>query len=123
MATSILMTDDGDIAVAADGTQRWTATLVEETAQRLRNKYQLFLGEWFLDLRVGVPYYRVALGVKPLNMPAVRAMLQKVATDDPAVEAITEFTAEFDGATRKLTVSIVVQLITGEVLELEPFLV
>lgn len=123
MATSILMTDDGDIAVATDGTQRWTASIAEETSQRLRNKYQLFLGEWFLDTREGVPYYREVLGKKPINMPAVTAMLRKIATDDPAVESILEFTAEFDGPTRKLTVTIMVQLITGDVLDLEPFLV
>lgn len=123
MATNIFMTDDGDIAVATNGTQRWTSSVAEEAAQRLQNKYQLFLGEWFLDLREGVPYYRDILGVKPLNMQAVRAVLRKVATDDPAVDSITEFTAELDGVTRRLTVGLVVQLITGEVLALEPFLV
>lgn len=123
MATNIFMTDDGDIAVAADGSQRWTLTLAEEASQRLRNKYRLFLGEWFLDLREGVPYYRDLLGVKPLNMPAARAVLQKIAADDPAVESVTEFTLELVAETRKLFVGCVVQLITGEVLTLEPFLV
>lgn len=123
MATNILETDDGDIAVATDGTQRWTTSIAEEVSQRLRAKYNLFLGEWFLDLRTGVPYYREALGVKPLNMPAVRAMLRKVATDDPAVESIVQFELTLDAVARRLTVECVVQLTTGEVLELEPFIV
>jgi hypothetical protein len=107
---------NNDIAIAADGSQRW-ASFAEETAQRLRAKYKLFLGEWFLDLRKGVPYYRDVLKRAP-NMSGVRSTLMKVATDDPAVEGLTRFELVLDAATRRLTVSLTATLITGESLGL-----
>lgn len=118
--TSPFMTG-GDIAIAADGTQRW-ATFAEETAQRLQAKYGFYLGEWFLDLREGVPYYRDVLKKAP-NMTVVRSTLMKVATDDPAVEGLTNFEAVLDTATRRLSVRLTATLTSGAVLELGPFIV
>lgn len=121
MTTSPYMVD-GDIAVASDGTQRWTALVAEDTQQRLQAKYGLFLGEWFLDTREGVPYYRDVLKRGP-NMTVVRSVLQKVATDDPAVENVTRFDVVLDAATRRLSVEFTAQLTSGEVLEVGPFIV
>jgi hypothetical protein len=124
MAISILQTDDGDIYVSPTGTQSWTSPtdLLTEATQRLRAKYQLFLGEWFLDEREGVPYYRDIL-VKNPNMGVVRTVLRKVTADDPAVEAVTLFEATLDSATRHLTVALTAQLIDGTTLDLEAFIV
>jgi hypothetical protein len=122
MATSVLQTASGDIAVGTDGTQRWTSTLSEETEQRLRQKYRLFRGEWFLDSRAGVPYWDI-LGAKPARPEAARAILRKVAALDPAVAVVDVFTATLDTATRRLTIVCTVRLIDGEVLELEPFVI
>ena len=121
MPTSPYMVN-GDIWVGSDGTQRWTASLAEEVSQRLQAKYGLFLGEWFLDRRAGVPYYRDVL-VRAPNMAVVRSQLLKVASDDPGVESVTSFDMVLDSSTRQLSVTLAVQLTDGEVLELEPFIV
>ena len=122
MATNLALDDTGDIAIASDGTQRWTASLAEEVAQRLESKYGLWLGEWFLDIREGVPYYRDILVRNP-NMTVVRSVLRKVATDDPGVDDVPVFEVALDSRTRQLSVSFSATLISGEVITLNPFLI
>lgn len=121
MATSLLLDDTGDIAIDPDGSTHWTPDLATETAQRLQCKYGLWLGEWFLDLREGVPYYREVLG-RNRNMTVVQTVLRKVAATDPGVDNVPVFDVQL-GADRHLSVSFTAVLTTGEVITLNPFIV
>ncbi len=77
---------------------------IDETAQRLKTKYRFFLGEWFLDQRLGVPLIRDVF-VKNPNIRAVTAMLRQVAQQDPGVETVEEFLVDYDTTTRMLSVT------------------
>jgi hypothetical protein len=95
-----------------------TADLGEEVRQRLDTKYRFFLGEWFLDARLGVPYFRDVL-VKNPDMRVVRSLMERVAIADPGVDAVTQLDVTLDTQTRVLTVAFECVLIDGSVLNLE----
>lgn len=105
----------GDIWISDLGKTRLTQTLQEEVRQRLDAKYQMFLGEWFLDARQGVPWFR-DIFVKSPDMPVVRSVLTRVASEDPGVDSVLRADFELDG--RTLLVTLEVQLTDGSTVTL-----
>ena len=87
---------DGDL-VLLDG--------LDAIAQDVSTRLKMFLGEWFLDTRMGVPYFQRIL-VKNPSMPDVIAILTKVVAATPGVLSITKgLTYALNGSDRSLTVA------------------
>lgn len=63
---------------------------LDATAQRLKIKLWFFLGEWFLDERVGIPYWE-NIFVKNPNLAVIRSIFRKAIQEDEAVIALNEF--------------------------------
>lgn len=76
----------------------------EEILQSIRIRLQLFAGEWFLDNRLGVPYFETVL-VKNPDLPAIQGLLRSVILDTVGMGSLTYYSQEWDHATRKLTVT------------------
>lgn len=76
----------------------------EAIAQHLRIRLQFFFAEWFLDRRLGVPYYQKIL-IKNPGTNVVRAIIRKVVTSTPGVLALISLDTAYEGTIRKLTVS------------------
>lgn len=95
---------------------------LDEIAQKLRTRYLFFLGEWFLDLREGIPYYE-KIFVKPFNQTDVNSILREVAETTPGVAEVTQFDAPFDSTTRQLAVSFTGKSDSGEPLDFGPFII
>ncbi len=72
-------------------------------AQRLRDRFRFFLGEWFLDLRLGVPYYQRVL-TKPVDERVARIVLTQVIESCPGTLAVTKVNFTFDRSLRMLIV-------------------
>lgn len=72
--------------------------------QKLAARLKFFLGEWYLDLRQGIPYYRDVF-VKNPNLPVVRSLLRRVILGTPGVVALPRFDLVFDETNRKATFS------------------
>lgn len=108
------LTDDIDIDIA--GRARLTETVEEDTQQRLRNVLRIFLAEWFLDTRLGVPYFQEIL-VKNPNLGAIRTAFTSRILRDRAVAGLTAFDVEWDRSTRHLEVNFTAALVTAELLE------
>ncbi len=70
-------------------------------AQRVENRFRFFLGEWFLDLREGIPYFQVIL-VKGPDVKVIRQIFLKVVTETPGMADVLDFDMQFDSATRTL---------------------
>lgn len=82
--------------------------LVVENADALKEiiqqKYSMFLGEYFLDQRRGVPYYENIL-IKQFNAQNVETILKRVLYDIEDVYGINSFELDFSNSNRSLSVS------------------
>jgi len=86
----------------------------EATAQRISQRLKLFLGEWFLDLTRGVPYFQQIL-VKSPNPVVVDAVLKREIIADPAVLELQRFDVSLDTGLRLMTVDFKVLTDAGPV--------
>lgn len=99
----ILLGEDGD-AVFVNGQTKVTTSKAESVQQRLLITLKTFLGEWFLDTSIGVPYFEQVFG-KMSSKSGVDLIFQQKIQDDPGVAEILEFYSEANSATRTYTVS------------------
>lgn len=82
-------------------------------AQRIKNRFNFFLGEWFLDRSLGVPYFQDILTKRP-NIPVIRQIFRQVVITTPGMSDVLEFDMSYNAVTRSLDYSWVGQLTTGE---------
>jgi len=87
---------------------------VDALAQRLRTRYKFFLGEWFLDIRQGIPYFRDIL-VKNPDPSLIQSIFRKATLTTPGVLAIRKFgTALTEQArVRRLNIDPLELVVTG----------
>lgn len=89
----------------------------DETAQKLRIRFRFFRGEYFADLRVGVPYFE-AVFLKNPSLAAIQAIVRELVETCPGVEALLEFDYEFNRSTRVFSITVLkVQHVSGAVLD------
>lgn len=77
----------------ANGAVFVTQRLVDIVAQRLKISLYTFLGEWFLDTSIGVPYFQQIFG-KVRKKSTVDIIFQGIISDDPDVIEILSFVSE-----------------------------
>lgn len=92
--------------------------------QRIRMRFRWFLGEWFLDLREGVPYFQDIL-VKNPDLNLIQFIFRRVLTLTPGIKSVQSFDLVHDKSSRNLSVSFVATLVDGGIItaESEPFIV
>jgi hypothetical protein len=78
--------------------------------QNIKSRLLLILGEWFLDINDGTPWWSI-IGVKPVDLVAAESWIRARVLGTEGVVAITDFTLGLDRITRKSTCSITVQTI------------
>lgn len=88
----------------------------DAVAQYLSQVLQTFLGEWFLDTTVGVPWFQKVLGQKNPNIVDIESALKVIIIETPGVQELTSFSFTFDPASRTANVQGSVQSQMGEVL-------
>lgn len=94
-ASGDLAIENGDLVII-DG--------VDAVAQDIQVRLKFFLGEWYLDTRLGMPYYGKILGEKPrLNL--LKNIFRKAILTTPGMINIDDFQIDYEGAERKLIVS------------------
>ena len=77
---------------------------VDAIAQHCKIRLRTFLGEWFLDRRIGVPYYERIL-VKNPGSNVVRRILRQVISGTPGIQSLGALELDYDGAARSLAVT------------------
>lgn len=87
---------------------------VESINQHWTIRMATWTGDWFLDIRVGIPYLRDVL-VKNPNWTILRSVFHEASLQTPGIAEITNFELELD-SDRLLTVEI-----EGETEDLETF--
>jgi len=83
--------------------QDWLVNSPEAVAQAVRTRLALNLGEWFVDTTDGMPWDTEVLGKRTaLTRDAV---IKDRILGTPGVTAITEYSSNFDGNTRRFSVT------------------
>jgi hypothetical protein len=107
---NILLDSSGDWAVSGGKLQ--LATGQEEIAQIVATRLRTFLGEYFLDVRIGVPWFSKIFKKNP-NQAEVEALLIQTIADSPGIITIQDFQLSLDNKTRKLRVDFRAQSVEG----------
>lgn len=100
---SLAQTPDGDIEIEVGRTRIVTGP--EEKAQKIRSRFRLFEGEWFLDTRIGVPWFRVVFEVKNPDLDIIKRLFRWVILSVPGIVDVEELNVAWDKKTRELTYS------------------
>lgn len=116
----LALNTSGDLDLASRGL-RLTARGAEALAQKLRVRLRISQGEWFLDTRVGVPYYTDVMGKQPKG--AVEALLRRVIATCPGVAAVERFSFAVNASTRRATLSFTARSADGDAVTIEDFIV
>ena len=113
--SALAQTPQGDLDLSS-GNVVVVEDIAQCTAWKLTNLFRFFKGEWFLDQRVGIPYFQYVLVSSP-NLPLIGNMFKRVCLDAPGVAAVTSLSLDYQPRTRNLTVNLALQTDEGAVLE------
>jgi hypothetical protein len=94
---------------------RFTESNQEYVDQKLRMKLKMFLGEWYLDINKGIPYYQEFL-VKAPNKALINSTLKKAIIETEGIAELQTFEVTYE-KNRTLNVYFVVVTDTGETVE------
>lgn len=103
----------GDLALEG-GNLVWLRGGPQEMRNRIERRLKLFRGEWFLDTRIGIPYFENAL-VKNPNLSAIGALMRRAILSVPGVLEVTDFGLTFDPNARALTLTFHATTTEGDV--------
>jgi len=78
--------------------------------QDLRCRLLLFLGEWFLDQRLGVDWFGVAL-VKAPNLARINQMIRAAVMQTTGIKSIRELKFDYSAANRSLAIELDAELV------------
>ena len=113
---------DGDLAAGLGTVISRSAA----TAQKLRCRLRLILGEWFLDPDAGVPWIATPLSQEPAIMGSrfsdlgyAERVLKTCILETTGIAALLDFSINLDRATRSATASATVQTDDGDVENIE----
>lgn len=92
----LVFDDNGDL-VRVEG--------VEEIAQRARIRLRTFLGEWFMDARVGMPYFQRILGVRPVRKAVTQSAIRRAILGVEGVRDVYDVFFNYESTTREASVT------------------
>ena len=118
--TDFVQTSGGDLDFSL-GLRR-TSTLAEFVAQKCSECLSLFQGEWFLDTRLGIPYFRHVLGQR-FDRPLLEQLFRRALLKVQGVGSVVSLVIEHTSVTRELQVRGVVRTVEGEDVPFEPFII
>ena len=107
---NIQLDDDGDWLVTNNQLQ--TVTGADEIAQKIKNRLRAFRGEWFLDVRVGMPWFEKILKKNP-NPAEVETIITEEIVNTDGVLNVRDIELSLDNLTRKLRVDFSAEVIDG----------
>jgi|SRR5947207_1263604 len=95
----LLLNSDTNDLVFTNGACPVTQLLTVIVAQRLKITLYTFLGEWFLDTTIGVPYFQQIFG-KIRTKATIDLIFQRIISGDNDVIEILSFESELTTASR-----------------------
>jgi hypothetical protein len=92
---------------------RFTGDSLEYLAQKVRCAISLFLGEWYLNVYLGVPYIP-SVGEKDEHRPLLESVMKERITDVEGVKKLIYFSSNYDKAKRTLSIRFIADTDAGE---------
>ncbi|EOX9201031.1 hypothetical protein ACPX3P_000751 [Yersinia enterocolitica] len=83
----------------------------EAVAQAVKTRFELWRGQWFLDLTEGTPYIQSVLG-KQRSDVYILAIRERI-LDTQGVNSILEFEANYNGDNRRVTFTATIDTLYG----------
>jgi len=80
--------------------------------QHLKQRLKTFYGEWFLNKKVGVPYFEQVF-VKNYNANILDSVFKKIIIETPGIIQLLEFSLEIDSSTRELFLTFKASAVEG----------
>lgn len=77
---------------------------IQQIRQRIAARLKFFQGEWFIDLRQGVPYRQYVFVANP-NLAVIRSLFRRVILGTPGVVKLPTLKLALDRPTRTLGVA------------------
>ncbi|ATW58381.1 putative structural protein [Pseudomonas phage ventosus] len=105
----LLLNSDTNDLVFVNGKCPVTQLLVDIVAQRLKVTLYTFLGEWFLDTTIGVPYFQQIFG-KIRTKATIDLIFQRIISNDPDVIEILSFESSLASNNRGYTMTFQVRV-------------
>jgi hypothetical protein len=105
------LNSSGDIDLSTDD-----LVLVEgldAIAQDCQVRLGFIQGEWFLDTRLGVPWFEEIIGQKP-RLVTIKSILRKAILTTPGVLSVIDLNLGYEGSTRTLSYSFRANTVDGE---------
>lgn len=103
---TFLVTVDNDLALERNTRGKKDLALVTDPLLvamiKLYMRFQFFEGEWFLDTRIGAPYFRLIL-VKNPDLSIIRQVLRKIILSVEQLATVDRMDFDLDRATRTLS--------------------
>ncbi|WAB58092.1 hypothetical protein [Pseudomonas phage vB_PaeM_RP13] len=109
----LLLDENSHDIVFVNGQTPVTQGQVQIVAQRLKIKLWTLLGEWFLNLDVGVPY-RQRILTKVAHKATVDIIFQRLLAEDEGVKEILEYRSEYNAPARRFTLEFKVRTYSNE---------
>ncbi len=111
--------NNGDLALTVGSNGKKNLTILQDPAQvcalKLQDRFNLWLGEWFMDVRIGVPYMQTVFRKNP-DLGAVKQLFQQVIASTPPVATVNDVSLNYNPAARSLGYSFRATLQSGQVL-------
>lgn len=95
--------------------------LIDDTRQIMQNlaiRLRFVLGEWFLDITQGIPYYE-EIFIKNPNQIQIESILKQEIVQTRGIVELISFEADFDKRRRIFSVKFSARSISGEELQKE----
>jgi len=99
--SDIKLNTAGDIDISEPDLQLTSGTNAID--QHLKQRLRMFLGEWFLDNRIGLPYFQHILKKNP-DAIVIDSVFKRQILTTPGVLELLSFNLDIDIPTRQLTV-------------------
>ena len=93
-----------------------TLTGPEYAAQKIRQRFQFLLGEWFLDTTLGVPWFEDVL-IKNPNLELIKSIFRDEILNVPGIVGVKSIEAMFTPSIRTLSLAYVAVYTTGATLQ------
>jgi hypothetical protein len=92
-----------------------TLTGPEYVKQKIRQRFKLILGEWFLDTSKGVPWFDSVL-VKNPNLELIKSLFRDEILAVPGIVGVKDIEALYTPSLRTLSLAYVAVYVTGATL-------